>query len=509
MAGRKLGAAFGVLALAYLLVSVTQLLDEAPRWQASHGVALGEDADLCATQAVKLDDCLPKSPKLPGHFTSYRVGNKLVPWKTVKTAVKTDPSKVLQTVEKQTEATRDRLNSIQAKEVMQEDFIQQTQRRLEAAKKEMSRLLSTAHPPSPKSTDRKSRSGGTSRTAGPGGAAAGGKREVSKSGTSLVLETALATSLAAEQNEIASLKRRLKLLARARRAGEKAKKMATGNSSAAGSLQNLTAATSSLSHLLGSAEKKWMSVRKKTAKDPREEEDNQLEKQAQEHMKWQEAALVQEEKDEQKRIKQMNSWSRQLVHGGLNRIGFDEYGVGKAMKRMRKKKEEKTMPQKLQVSARKEARQLRKAGVSESDILGTFHLYESPSDSSSPRPSNSHLSRHAHLLHLLSHSKSKSQEPSDVSDLKAMQKVGKISAATEARASEAVQSIIDGKGKQAIHASTKKLSPLKIDVYPGSLRPLRTKVNPTSIKFWKQLDSSDVHFHHTRGREGDPAHLLQ
>eukprot|EP00960_Hanusia_phi_P042026 755269-Hanusia_phi.AAC.2 len=57
MAGRKLGAAFGVLALAYLLVSVTQLLDEAPRWQASHGVALGEDADLCATQVelVSLD----------------------------------------------------------------------------------------------------------------------------------------------------------------------------------------------------------------------------------------------------------------------------------------------------------------------------------------------------------------------------------------------------------------------------------------------------------------------
>mmetsp|Transcript_4983 Transcript_4983/g.17995 ORF Transcript_4983/g.17995 Transcript_4983/m.17995 type:complete len:520 (-) Transcript_4983:283-1842(-) len=519
MAGGKLLIPLSVFAACCVLLSSTLLYGGEKDSFNNDDVALAENADLCATQAVKLDDCLPKARPPPKHYTTYRVGNKLVPWKTVKTAVKTDPRGVLQSVQQQTQQTRNRLNSLQAKEVMQEDFIQQTERRLEEAKQQMSRLVSSLHPPpqtgaAQTRTESRGKAGGG--TGGAVGAAAAGG---GKGASSLVLETALATSLAAEQNEIASLKRRLKLLARARRAGRRHRKQtatAMSNSSAV-SLRNLTAATSSLSNLLGSAEKKWMSV-KKGEKDPREEEDDKLEKQAQERMKWQEAALVQEEKDEQRRIKQMNSWSSQLLHGGLNRIGFNEYGVGKAMKRMRRKTEERTMPQKMQVSARKEARQLRKAGVSESDILGTFHLYDSPSSSS---PKHVHLARHVHLIHLLGKKKSRSQSSPDVSDLKAMQKVGKISEATEAKANEAVQSIIDGKDKHGASAVSSSSSspassrrikpspPLKIDVYPGSLRPLRTKVNPTSIRFWKQLDNSGVHFHQDRGREGDPIHLLQ
>ena len=50
-------------------------------------------------------------------------------------------------------------------------------------------------------------------------------------------------------------------------------------------------------------------------------------------------------------------------------------------------------------------------------------------------------------------------------------------------------------------------------VWPGSARPLRARLNPTSIRFWKALDKAgvDVSRHSRRAgllESGDPAALF-
>jgi hypothetical protein len=77
-----------------------------------------------------------------------------------------------------------------------------------------------------------------------------------------------------------------------------------------------------------------------------------------------------------------------------------------------------------------------------------------------------------------------------VTDLKAMGKVGHITDSVQARANAAVDALISN--PHAKSSTKPDLKQLKISVYPGSSRPLRAKLSPTSIAFWKKLDSAGV-----------------
>jgi hypothetical protein len=85
-------------------------------------------------------------------------------------------------------------------------------------------------------------------------------------------------------------------------------------------------------------------------------------------------------------------------------------------------------------------------------------------------------------------------------DLKALGQVGPIAASNKAKANDAVEALIkDPQGNRG-RASAEDPIPnkvagknmLEISVYPGSARPLRARVSPTSIGFWKTLDAQGV-----------------
>ena len=79
--------------------------------------------------------------------------------------------------------------------------------------------------------------------------------------------------------------------------------------------------------------------------------------------------------------------------------------------------------------------------------------------------------------------------------------MGTIAHATRVEARSAVNSIInsgprhrlDGPGSvRANGRRGRSKGHIKIEVFPGSLRPLRARVDPTSIRFWKELDAGGV-----------------
>ena len=92
---------------------------------------------LCATQAVKLPDCMPK--RLPvGHsynpssfehskYSPYVSHGKPIPWSRVKQVVALHPKTVLKQVKDRTNRIRQRLDSMSASEVIAEEAVKQQQ----------------------------------------------------------------------------------------------------------------------------------------------------------------------------------------------------------------------------------------------------------------------------------------------------------------------------------------------------------------------------------------------
>ena len=92
---------------------------------------------LCATQAVKLPDCMPK--RLPvGHsshpssfehskYSPYVSHGKPIPWSRVKQVVALHPKTVLKQVKDRTNLIRQRLDSMSASEVIAEEAVKQQQ----------------------------------------------------------------------------------------------------------------------------------------------------------------------------------------------------------------------------------------------------------------------------------------------------------------------------------------------------------------------------------------------
>ena len=84
---------------------------------------------LCATQAVKLPDCMPKrtsgaheqASTHSSKYSPYVVHGKAVPWKTVQQVVKMHPKTVTKKVLARTQAIRQHLDSIEASEVIREE----------------------------------------------------------------------------------------------------------------------------------------------------------------------------------------------------------------------------------------------------------------------------------------------------------------------------------------------------------------------------------------------------
>jgi hypothetical protein len=130
-AGQLLPAAAAVLCVLLVLSAPRSVGDgeheklaEVSLWEArmSHS--------LCATQAVKLPDCMPKrtsgaheqaSSTHSSKYSPYVVHGKAVPWKTVQQVVKMHPKTVTKKVLARTQAIRQHLDSIEASEVIREE----------------------------------------------------------------------------------------------------------------------------------------------------------------------------------------------------------------------------------------------------------------------------------------------------------------------------------------------------------------------------------------------------
>lgn len=155
-----------------------------------------------------------------------------------------------------------------------------------------------------------------------------------------------------------------------------------------------------------------------------------------------------------------------------------------------------SMPQRMHLSSQMMEEQMAKAGVPKSNMRVAFGGLLPP-----PVPSQDKFSDSA--VHSDSTSSGSLGEgthaaigteglaDSSVSDTKAMGKIGHIDASTKARAQAAVAALMKNPHAQFGGAEEHQGS-LKISVYPGSSRPLRAKLSPTSIAFWKKLDDAGV-----------------
>lgn len=459
-------------------------------------ILLSEKQSLCATQAVKLGDCDPNfhsNAAQPEHskYSPYVIKGKPVPWKTVQEAVKNNPNVVMTSVLKRTKKERQKLDDIDLKEEVEQGKVQQTLRRLVAAKRRLEAIQAAKEKKAEEKVQAKRREKeevqrkeeeeewrkeekerikeGKSKTR-EGGSSTG---SVPKS---LIL--AMATTMKAEQSEIAHLRRQMRRMARgeeeekrraawrsqeaqaerqgraaarselalhaapanrtasaatnttanngggsANKGGGASGRGASGSGGAASIAairNNLIALAGKVNALIAAKAPTSSEAKggKQTAKaaavkkplDPRQKEDQELQKKAEKAVAAKEAALVAAEEGEQQQMKQMQSWSRDLSRGGLHTIGYTEYGLPKAMYDYTVTKSKAQAPTLLKYSHREEAQQLAKAGVSSSDIAGAFHL---------PLPSSN---GHAHVtmgVHFASPSSSPSSPSSSSSSLQA------------------------------------------------------------------------------------------
>lgn len=256
------------------------------------------------------------------------------------------------------------------------------------------------------------------------------------------------------------------------------------------------------------------SQKPKKPADPRAAEDATLQASAEKSVEAKEKAMVAAEENVEHHMDAMRTWSKGLEKGGLNKIGLKEYGVAKAMARERRETAREVVPHREHLSSIEESRQLRKAGVSTADITGAFHFpmahqtsaetFGSSNGGGSFGDGGAGASAFGEAGAGVSGGGGKGfggdsgggGKDNSVTDMQDAAKVGSIEASTRLQAAAAVNSLIkagphpplaEGKGGRG-----RTDGRIKIQVFPGSARPLRTVVDPTSIKFWKTLDSGGV-----------------